>query len=444
VSRIPIRLRIAVLAAAVAAVAASLIAVIAVTRSEAAIHADFDVSLGEEAAEALIAVQAGVALDTFRHPGTIYGVQRVGLFDESGVLLEATAPAPPPLPPAQRAGGFFTVQDPASGNEFRALSLPVELDGRGEILVVTVPTKVLTDRHRSLSLGVAAAIGLSTLFAGLGAYVLTGLVLGPIEQLRRSAVELAEEPRGRRLDVPLAKDDVRRLAETLNEALARTDEMLETQRRFLAEASHELRTPLTRLRAEVDLARRPGRSHEELVIAMADVDEHIEHLTSLADNLLTTLTPQSTPGRLPHPVTVNQIMANLRHMANHGDSIHIDVPDKVGDTSVIAEPVVLVGVLSNMVGNAFRHGAPPVEVSVQTTDTGLSFAICDCGPGIPAEVREQVMRPYVQGPAATSGSGLGLSIVHNYAVSQGGELLIEDADPGCRMVLCLPFEFVTN
>jgi two-component system sensor histidine kinase MtrB len=140
---------------------------------------------------------------------------------------------------------------------------------------------------------------------------------------------------------------------------------------------------------------------------------------------------------------VNQILANLRHLAADGESIQVDVSDEVGATSVVTDPAVLVGVLSNMVGNAFRHGAPPVELTVERIEKGLSFAVRDCGPGISEEVRELVLRPYGRGQVTTSGSGLGLSIVHEFASSRGGELVIEDADPGCRIVLRLPLEFVT-
>jgi signal transduction histidine kinase len=283
----------------------------------------------------------------------------------------------------------------------------------------------------------------STLLAGIGAYILTGLALAPIERLRRSAENLASEPGGRRLDVPPAHDEVRRLAETLNVSLERIDQTMETQRRFLAEASHEIRTPITRLRAEIDLAKRPVRTHDELIASIAGLDEHVDHLTSLADNFLAKLTPPRTPGRLPRSVSVNQIVANLRHLAPHGESLEIDVPRDIGKESVVTEPAVLVGVLSNMVGNAFRHGAPPVELAVRRIEQGLEFTVCDCGPGISATAREQVLQPYGDASTATSGSGLGLSIVRDFATGRGGELLIEDADPGCRMVLRLPFEFVT-
>ncbi len=442
-NRIPIRLRFALLAASAVAAGALLIGVVAVLRSEAATRQDFDHELIEETAEAAIAVQSGLTLDTFRHPQPAHGVLLLTLFDQEGRVIEgASAVAVPPMI-ASDPGTFYEFEDSITGEGYRAYSRPVPGEGRTGILVGSLSAASLIDESHSLRLEVGATIVLVTVLAGLGVFFLTGRVLLPVERLRRSAEELAADPGGRRLDVPPARDEVRRLAQSFNAGLERIDEMMATQRRFLAEASHELRTPITRLRAEIDLAQRPQRTHEELVAAVAGFDEHADHLTSLADNFLATLTPEKTPAKSAVPISVNQILANLRNLDAHGELIQIDVPRDIGKASVIAEPAALVGVLSNMVGNAFRHGAPPVELSVRRIENGLAFTVCDCGPGISAEAREQVLQPYTQGPAATSGTGLGLFIVHSFAASRGGELLIEDADPGCRMVLRLPFEFVT-
>jgi signal transduction histidine kinase len=444
VSRTPIRLRIAFLATAAAAVTTSLIGFFALAVSEAAIRSDFDVSLEHETAQVSLAVQGGLALDTFRHYDPDHGIRQMGLFDEAGNIVDRTEAAPPLPATDQTDGVFFEFEDQATGEKLRGLSRPVVIEGHTNLLVLAIPTSRMVDRSLTLSRTVAAVAGVMTVVGGVGAYILTGLVLSPIERLRRSAEDLAEEPAGRRLDVPPAHDEVRHLAETLNVGLERIDEMMNTQRRFLAEASHELRTPIARLRAEIDLARRPTRTHEELVAALAGLDQHADHLTSLANNFLARMTPQTTPGELGRPVSVNQILANLRHVATDAESIQVDVSDEVGTTSVVTEPAVLVGVLSNMVGNAFRHGALPVELTVERIEKGLAFAVRDCGPGIPEEVRELVLQPYGRGQVPTSGSGLGLSIVHEFATSRGGELVIEDADPGCRIVLRLPFEFVTG
>jgi len=441
VRRVPIKIRVALLAALTGALAATAVGAVTIRQTSGIRNSDFDALLGETADESYLAVQGGMTLSSFGHPGAVYGTHRVGLFDQTGNLLDATDPPPPPLPAGQPMSEFFTANDPDTGQEYRAVGIPVISAGRTDVLVVALHTAVLAERGRRLVLTVALFAAAFTVVAGLGAYLLTGLVLDPIERLRRSAEDLAGDPGGKRLDIPPADDEVRHLAETLNLVLERIDETMATQRTFLAEASHELRTPIARLRADIDLARRPIRTHEEIVAALAGFDDHADHLTSLADSLLGLLAPQRT-SRSARPTGVDEILVDLRARAPNGESLHIDVTDDAGASIFTTDPSMLVGVLCNLLNNAVRHGAPPVEITVRRLDNRVEFAVRDHGRGIPVEFRDLVLAPFGRGPAPTSGTGLGLSVVSQFTTSQGGELVIEDAEPGCRMVLRLPVDSV--
>ena len=108
---------------------------------------------------------------------------------------------------------------------------------------------------------------LALLAASLGGYALTARALAPVELLRRRA-ESVNPGEPSRLPVPPAGDEISRLAQTLNEMLARLQVAVEHERRFVADASHELRTPLALLRTELDLALRRPRSREELESAL--------------------------------------------------------------------------------------------------------------------------------------------------------------------------------
>lgn len=438
--RIRIRIRIALIAGLAAALTALATGSFALSRSYAAIEADFDTSLGEESAEAYIAVQGGLALDSFRHPGSIYGVQRVGVFDSSGNLLDSTEPNPPPLPGGRPAGVYFTVMDLDRGEELRVINTEVVSNGEMETLVVAIPTMALTERNAALFRTVGWLGFVFVALAVVGAHLIAGFALAPIERLRRSAVELADRPGDGRLVVPAARDEVSRLAETLNLGLDRVERTMENQRRFLAEASHELRTPIARLRADIDLARRPIRTPDEVASALERIDDHADHLTSLADSLLGMLSPRVAPRDFPHATGVDEILGAVLDRAPGGDGVLIEASDEARQSHVVTEPFLLIGVVSNLIENAFRHGVPPVTLTVSRNDDRIEFAVRDHGRGIPAEYHGAVLEPFGRGPAVTSGIGLGLSVVSNFALTEGGELVIEDAGPGCRMVLRVPAE----
>ena len=97
--------------------------------------------------------------------------------------------------------------------------------------------------------------------------------------------------------MPVAKDEVQRLAETLNDMLARLETAFEHERRFVADASHELRTPLALLKTELELALRHPRSRAELEDALSSAAEETDRLSALASDLL--LIARSDQGGLP-------------------------------------------------------------------------------------------------------------------------------------------------
>lgn len=435
--RLRIRVRIALLVGGVAVLVAGAIGGLALSRSNTAIAADFDTSLGEEAAEAYLAVLGGLPLDTFRHPGSIYGIQRVGVFDSAGELIDHTLPNPPPAPSGQLSGEYYTVIDPILNEELRLVNVSVDYLGSPHTLVVGVPTFVLKVRSDATVRTVALAATTFTLVAAIGAYLVTGLVFRPIATLRQEAMELAEAPDGRRLTVPEPNDEVRKLAASFNDVLARIEEAMDGQRRFLAEASHELRTPIARLRADIDLARRPIRTQDELLESLGRIDDHAQHLTSLADSLLAMLTADQGT-KVTATFTAQQIVDGLRDRSANGEMIHIAMSDAARDATIPIDGSLLISVLCNLVDNAFRHGEPPVEVAVRQSDDALEFAVRDHGIGISADYRAEVVKPFGRGLAPTSGTGLGLSVVSTFAANAGGDLRIEDASPGCRMILRLP------
>ncbi len=99
--------------------------------------------------------------------------------------------------------------------------------------------------------------------------------------------------------MPAAKDELRRLGQTLNEMLDRIDATLARERRFVDDASHELRTPLTLHRTELELALRHGDSAEELRAAIVSGLEEIDRLVQLAEDLLSSLAQRRASSRWP-------------------------------------------------------------------------------------------------------------------------------------------------
>lgn len=286
----------------------------------------------------------------------------------------------------------------------------------------------IADLQRVLIVGVLAAM----LVASVAGYAVAGLGLRPVEAMRRRASAIGAQAPGERLPEPVARDELRRLAQTLNGMLARLESGLRRERGFVADASHELRTPLARLRAELELATSRPRSHEELLAALragaADVDE----LVQLADDLLVLASAdESALAVRRDPVAIGAMLEELVEPVEEARAS--SEPGLV----VAGEPRRLRRAIGNLVDNAVRHGRAPIEVDARSTAGGVRIAVRDAGPGVPPAVRDVAFERFTRGDAARSGvgTGLGLAIVEAIARAHGGTAGL---GPGSEVWILLP------
>ena len=238
------------------------------------------------------------------------------------------------------------------------LALPLR---RTEQLVLVVGA---TPEHRNdtlASLQAAFLIGgpIALLLISLGGYLLAGAALRPIESMRRRAAEISTSSLDERLPVPPADDEVSRLGRTLNEMLARLEDGLERERRFVADASHELRTPLTTLRAELELALRRSRTTQEFENSIRSAAEETDRLSRIADDLLVLArAEQGTLALRPEPTDLVDVVEKVRDRFGaraelEGRSLTVDADE--APVARVDRPRVEQA-LGNLVDNAFEHG----------------------------------------------------------------------------------------
>jgi two-component system OmpR family sensor kinase len=282
---------------------------------------------------------------------------------------------------------------------------------------------------------------LALLAASLGGYALAAGALRPVEDLRRRAAAVTPgEPS--KLPVPPAGDEVSRLAETLNDMLARLQAAVEHERRFVADASHELRTPLALLRTELDLALRRPRSHEELESALRSAAEETQRLSRLADDLL--LIARADQGPLPirrEAVAVRDLFADTAtRFANRVSSLGRELRVEETDLVVDADPLRVGQALVNLVDNALTHGEGVVVLSAEAWNGFVELHVSDAGAGFPSGFRSRAFDRFSRADEARSrgGSGLGLSIVELVARAHGGQAGVREDSTGADVWISLP------
>lgn len=331
----------------------------------------------------------------------------------------------------------------------------IGLDGSARVVMKTAgppttPVRVLVARSTGdLSQGVhilrvTLLIAFPVLLGMLAAinWRVLGAALRPVDALRAGAEEITGGTRAGRLPVPESRDEIYRLAVTLNGMLHRLDAARARQRAFVADAAHELRSPLTNMRTELEVAQRLPDSTDWPAIS-ADLLADVERLSRLVDDLL--LLARSDDG-VPagRPATARLADVDLDTLVADVASRFAGIAYERPDSAVAAtvEPDAIGRVVANLLDNAVRHARSEVRVVVAEDGAYRLITVTDDGPGIAPADRERVFDRFTRLDDARArdagGSGLGLAIVRELVRRHGGTVTLGDASPGLRVDVRLP------
>jgi two-component system OmpR family sensor kinase len=226
--------------------------------------------------------------------------------------------------------------------------------------------------------------------------------------------------------------EVRPFAVAINRLLARVDQSMESQRRFVADAAHELRSPLTALSLQAERLAQAEMS-DVAKDRLTVLRKGIERGRSLLDQLLTLAKAQSATNSPPSPVSVlgvyRRVLEDLMPLAQ---AKHIDIGlEDVEDVEIWASELDMFTVVKNLVDNAIRYTPEGgrVDLSVKLSVGMVELRIRDNGPGIPLAERDRVFDPFYRTLGSQQiGSGLGLAIVQTIANRIGAQIRLEFSD----------------
>jgi two-component system OmpR family sensor kinase len=315
--------------------------------------------------------------------------------------------------------------------------------GRGaEVVTVGQSLQDRDDTLRNVVRSFALGGPIAVVFASLLGYALAAAGLLPVEAMRKRAQEVSLSRADERLPLPAARDEIRRLGETLNEMLDRLGRSFERERRFVADASHELRTPVSVIKAELEGALRAGGHDPHVREALVASVEECDHLAQLAEDLL--IVARSSEGELPvRPERLelrellDRVAARFTDRARErGRTISVDGDD---EQSVYADELRLRQALGSLVDNALRYGQGEIVLRSHRAGRGQELEVSDQGEGFAPEFAERAFERFARGDLARTrdGSGLGLSIVRAIAEAHGGRAVVVPG-AGATVRLWLP------
>ena len=463
--RLPIRLKLAIVSAALTFVILIGFAVVVGAVTDRRLKSSFDDDLRGTAADVQdkLRLRSVEGEPKFRLSQKLLDTAAAGgatirvINNSNAVIGQSGEPADlgPPFEGVRDFGPYRVTSRPLfaesldPGGLFGLDSRPI--DGAVAFVQYARPRASIESTSDRLHLFLALGVLGGTLLAFLAGFAVARRAMRPIAGLTRAAREVAvtRDP-AKTLPQPQSNDEVAELALTLGDMLRQldaahgeTEAALERQRDFVADASHELRTPLTSILANLEMLEESlsrgasSRDREALEIAGSALRSS-RRMRRLVGDLL--LLARADAGRHApwRPVdlaaTAREAVAEAAPLAN-GHTVSIDVPEAAW---VEGSPDDLHRLVLNLIENALIHtpAGTPVVASVRIDGDRVRLEVSDRGPGVAEPARERVFDRFARdgsgkadaSPAA--GTGLGLAIVRAVAEAHDGTVEAGDAPGG--------------
>ncbi|NUN06060.1 MAG: HAMP domain-containing histidine kinase [Bdellovibrio sp.] len=338
----------------------------------------------------------------------------------------------------------------AEADSYRLISFPLDNAVKPQILLqIAVPMTLLetqiSQRLALLQLGIPLVL----LIAMLGGWFLSGRALNPISKMINAAKAIKADELSQRLPIPMANDEVKKLALTLNEMLVRIQEAFQSQERFVADASHQLLTPLTIMRGELEMLQKTEKKDVDQFIKSAL--QEVDNLSGIVQEMLLLARVDAGLGALNiQELSLDElIMEVLPHCERlaQGKNIKIkfDINNSSGDEErkmIKGDNDLLQNLLTNIIENAIKYSPnnETVTVTLNWSHEISQLIVEDNGPGIPEDQLPFIFDRFSRGSnteAKVKGYGLGLAIAQKIArlhdaklsafnnVNQGARFLFE-------------------
>ncbi|MFD0200725.1 MULTISPECIES: HAMP domain-containing protein [Saccharothrix] len=276
------------------------------------------------------------------------------------------------------------------------------------------------------------ALGAMTVVALGSGWVMAGRVLRPIRAVSSAARRLSERDLHERIPVTGPDDELKELAETFNEMIARLERAFTAQRLFAANASHELRGPMATQRILVDVALTAPRAGADVVELATNLREVLARQERLVDGLFELASSRHGPQRRERvalDAVVEEVVGRWRAPAADAG---VDLVAERAPTSVVGDRVLVEVMVDNLVRNAVGHNHRGGLVRVRTAAGAVRVE--NTGPVLSAERVTELTEPFRRGgrdrTGTGAGAGLGLTIVDTIMAVHGGSLRLRAREGG--------------
>jgi signal transduction histidine kinase len=333
---------------------------------------------------------------------------------------------------------------------YRVLWSPVEVDeSYPYVLLIAAPLSEVMAILQHLKILLMLSIPLVILISAIAVYLITYLAFRPLTNMAGIARRISASNLDKRLDLPRATDEVRALAETLNQMFERLEFAFLAQKQFVADASHEIRTPLTIINTELECARKVA-SQPEVIESIDSCLAEIDRLSHMVESLLLLAKLDASKFEARKQIfrvdeLLVEVVQSLQKLAER-KSILLDIYiqeaiELRSDTDLVRQ--ALLNILDNAIKYSPLQGK--ITTSLRTANSDRSdvlIIIEDNGFGISANDQQNIFKRFFRSAEVRSegnGSGLGLSIAQKLIGLLGGTIKLEsEIGKGTKITISLP------
>ena len=301
------------------------------------------------------------------------------------------------------------------------------------VLVVGRPTEDIEQALDRLRHILMIAVPLTLVAAGGGGVFLARRALKPVDEMTQKARSIEESDLSQRIEIK-TKDELGRLAATLNEMFGRLEKAFKRQKQFTGDASHELRAPLAIIEAESTLTLQKDRTKGDYRKSLETISQEAHRMARIVDQLLALARAESAEEKLSlRKVNLSWLVSKLSsdvEMLCRDKGLSYEL-GQMANLVVKGDRTRLRQLFLNILDNAMKYTPSGGEISVSVHPEGemAVVSVCDTGIGIPPEDLPHIFERFYRVDKARSrsegGSGLGLAIAQRIAEMHGGRIEVE-------------------
>ncbi len=311
----------------------------------------------------------------------------------------------------------------AEADSYRLITFPLDsVNDTSLFLQIAVPMTTFESQLDRLQIIIAFGLPGMLLIAIFSGLYFSSRALRPVQEIIRKTKQIDASNLTERVVLPLARDEIRELAETQNQMLDRIEKSFQSQERFIADASHQLLTPLTILRGEIEVQMQTQKMDPQFLTSAL---QEVENLSKIVADmlLLARIDSGSDPLNLSE-VELDEIVIDVigliqKIAMKKNINIKFDIQEKADRPRAHGDADLLSSLIFNIIENAVKY-SPSNELVVVRLTWEQNFTlleIADRGPGIKADQIETVFERFsrVNPSGKTKGFGLGLAIAKKIA-----------------------------